>query len=137
MGLFDLQRAMLLLQWGREHRRAEREDLEATARRRYEKARAGLALDPDGLQLERAFVRLTEEIARYESMLESQRALVEARIGDQAIDHAGKIEEQRNLVLEDIDRTIRQVGDVLNEIALGEPVDRPRTTSARALPPIP
>lgn len=135
MALFDLERVMLLLQWGRDHRKSEREDLEQSARRRYEKARAGLALDPDGQKLEEAFVRLSDDIARYESMLESQRALVEARVGEQAIDHAAKVEEQRKLVLDGIDDTIKQVGDVLTEIARPEPTIDVLGPAARALPP--
>ena len=136
MALFDLQRAMLLLQWGRDHMKSERESLEETARRRYERARAGLALDPDGQKLERAFLRLSDGIAQYESMLESQRALVEARVGQEAIDHAAKVEEQRKKVLDGIDDTIRQVGDLLADVARPESgqvlVDR---ASTRALPP--
>lgn len=135
MALFDLERVMLLLQWGRDHRKSEREGLEQTARRRYEKARAGLALDPDGQKLEEAFVRLSDEIAQYESMLESQRALVEARVGEQAIDHAAKVEEQRKHVLDGIDDTIKQVGDVLAEIGRPEPTIDVLGPTARALPP--
>src|SRR5215813_2949715 len=64
MALFDLQRAMLLLQWGREHKKSERESLEETAWRRYERARAGLALDPDGQNLAKAFMGLSDGIGR-------------------------------------------------------------------------
>lgn len=136
MALFDLQRAMLLLQWGRDHNKSERESLEKTAWSRYERARAGLALDPDGQKLAKAFVGLSDGIARYESMLESQRALVEARVGQEAIDHAAKVEEQRKIVLDGIDDTIKRVGDLLSEIARPqsaiELLDR---TGTRALPP--
>ena len=136
MALFDLQRAMLLLQWGREHKKSERESLEETAWRRYERARAGLALDPDGQNLAKAFMGLSDGIAKYESMLESQRALVEARVGQEAIDHAAKVEEQRKLVLDGIDDTIKRVGDLLSEIARPQPaIDLIDRTSARALPP--
>jgi len=136
MALFDLQRAMLLLQWGREHKKSERESLEETAWRRYERARAGLALDPDGQKLAKAFMGLSDGIAKYESMLESQRALVEARVGQEAIDHAAKVEEQRKLVLDGIDDTIKRVGDLLSEIARPQPaIDLIDRTSARALPP--
>jgi len=138
MALFDLQRAMLLLQWGRDHMKSEREGLEEAARRRYERARAGLALDPDGQRLEKAFLNLSDGIARYESMLESQRALVEARVGQEAIDHAAKVEEQRKQVLDGIDDTIREVGDLLTQVARPDStlarVDGART---RALPPAP
>jgi hypothetical protein len=136
MALFDLQRAMLLLQWGRDHRKSERESLEETAWRRYERARAGLALDPDGQRLEKAFVRLSDGIAQYEAMLESQRALVEARVGQEAIDHAGKVEAQRKLVMDGIDKTIREVGDLLSEIARPDGgVSLPEREGTRALPP--
>jgi len=136
MALFDLQRAMLLLQWGREHKKSERESLEETAWRRYERARAGLALDPDGQKLAKAFMGLSDGIAKYESMLESQRALVEARVGQEAIDHAAKVEEQRKFVLDGIDDTIKRVGDLLSEIARPQPaIDLIDRTSARALPP--
>jgi hypothetical protein len=107
---------MLLLQWGRDHRRPEREDAEHSARERYERARAGLALDPDGRRLEQLFTRLSQEIAQYEAMLESQRVLVEARVGQQAIDHAARIEEQRKLVLDGIDGSILEVGNLLATI---------------------
>jgi hypothetical protein len=136
MALFDLQRAMLLLQWGRDHKKTERESLEETAWHRYERARAGLALDPDGQKLAKAFVGVSDGIAQYESMLESQRALVEARVGQEAIDHAAKVEEQRKIVLDGIDDTIKQVGDLLSEIARPQAaiglLDR---TGTRALPP--
>jgi len=136
MALFDLQRAMLLLQWGRDHKKSERESLEETAWRRYERARAGLALDPDGQKLAKAFMGMSDGIAKYESMLESQRALVEARVGQEAIDHAAKVEEQRKLVLDGIDDTIKRVGDLLSEIARPQPaIDLIDRTGARALPP--
>jgi len=136
MALFDLQRAMLLLQWGRDHKKSERESLEETAWRRYERARAGLALDPDGQTLAKAFMGMSDGIAKYESMLESQRALVEARVGQEAIDHAAKVEEQRKLVLDGIDDTIKRVGDLLSEIARPQPaIDLIDRTGARALPP--
>jgi len=136
MALFDLQRVMLLLQWGRDHAKSERESLEETAWRRYERARAGLAMDPDGQKLAQAFMGLSDGIARYESMLESQRALVEARVGQEAIDHAAKIEEQRKLVLDGIDDTIKRVGDLLSEIGRPQPaIDLIDRTGTRALPP--
>jgi len=136
MALFDLQRAMLLLQWGRDHQKSQRESLEETAWRRYERARAGLALDPDGQKLAQAFVGLSDGIAQYESMLESQRALVEARVGQEAIDHAAKVEGQRKLVLDGIDDTIKRVGDLLSEVARPQStIDLMDRSSTRALPP--
>jgi hypothetical protein len=129
--LFDLQRVMLYLQWGRDHRRPEREGLEQSARERYERARAGLALDPDGRRLEALFTKLSSEIAQYETMLESQRALVEARTGQQAIEHAAKLEEQRKLVLDEVDEAVREVGTVLADIE--RPVETGLATVERTL----
>src|SRR6266545_2272748 len=106
--LFDLERLALLMQWGESADKAEMQRLEMSARTRFESARAGLTLDADGGRLTATFESLTGAIAKYQSMLQSHRVLVEARAVQQAVDHAAEMEVQRGKVVEGVTAALRE-----------------------------
>lgn len=116
--LFDLERLALVMQWGESADRAEMQRLETSARARFESARAGLTLDPDGGRLAETFTSLTAEIAKYQSMLQSHRVLVEARAVQQAVDHAEELEAQRGRVVEGITRALHDAQALLASVAV-------------------
>ena len=122
--LFDLERLALLMQWGRSADRAEMERLELSARTRFESARAGLTLDPDGARLTTMFESLTRDIAQYQSMMQSHRVLVEARAVEQVVEHADQMEAQRKKVVEGIMAAAHETQDVLKAVAA--PIEAPR-----------
>jgi hypothetical protein len=121
--LFDLERLALLMQWGESADKEEMRRLELSARTRFESARAGLTLDPDGARLTAMFESLTIEIARYQSMVQSHRVFVEARAVQQAIDHAAEMEVQRGRVVEGVTAALDDARLLLASIAV--PVESP------------
>lgn len=129
--LFDLERLALLMQWGRTADRTEMERLELSARTRFESARAGLTLDPDGGRLTALFESLTRDIAQYQSMMHSHRVLVEARAVEQVVEHADQMEAQRKKVVEGITAAIHEAQDVLKAVAAPIEAPRPPEPSSR------
>jgi hypothetical protein len=121
--LFDLERLALLMQWGHSADRAEMERLELSARTRFESARAGLTLDPEGNRLTTMFESLTRDIAQYQSMVQSHRVLVEARAVEQVVEHADQMEAQRGKVVEGIMAALHEIQDVLKSVAA--PIEAP------------
>jgi len=121
--LFDLERLSLLLQWAQPSDKAEMERLETSARVRFQTARAGLTLDPEGARLTATFESLTREIAQYQSMLQSHRVLVEARAVQQVVDHLDQMEEQRNKVVAGITSALGEIQGLLESVAV--PVQAP------------
>src|SRR6266700_4622862 len=129
--LFDLDRLALLMQWGDSADKAEMKRLELSARTRFESARAGLTLDPDGARLTAMFESLTVEIAKYQSMLQSHRVLVEARAVEQVIDHAAQMEVQNKKVAEGVTAAV-------GEAAENRAPETPSVeTAAFGVPPVP
>ncbi len=126
--LFDLERLALLMQWGESADEGEMRRLELSARARFEAARAGLTLDPDGVRLTATFESLTGEIAKYQSMLQSHRVLVEARAVQQAVDHADEMEAQRARVVDGITAALRETQVLLESVAV--PVQAPPPAAA-------
>ncbi len=116
--LFDLDRLALLMQWGDSADKAEMKRLELSARTRFESARAGLTLDPDGARLTAMFESLTVEIAKYQSMLQSHRVLVEARAVEQVIDHAAQMEVQHKKVAEGVTAALGETRVLLGSVAV-------------------
>lgn len=125
MALFDLERLARLLQWGQSADRAEMDRLEMSAHARFESARAGLTLDPDGARLTATFESLTGDIEQYKSMLQSHHVLVEARAVDQVVAHADQMEAQRAKVVEGIMAAVRETQGLLEAVAV--PVEVPLT----------
>ena len=123
--LFDLERLALLMQWGRSADNAELERLETSAHARFESARAGLMLDPDGAKLTATFEALTREIAQYQSMIQSHRVLVEARAVEQVVEHADQLEVQRAKVVEGIKAAVGEAQAMLKAVAV--PVEAPKS----------
>jgi hypothetical protein len=122
--LFDLERLALLMQWGRAADSAEMDRLEMSAHSHFESARAGLTLDPEGAALSATFESLTQEIAQYQSMIQSHRVLVEARAVEQVVDHADQLEVQRAKVVEGIKAAVSETQRVLKSAAV--PIEAPR-----------
>ncbi len=118
MALFDLERLARLLQWGQSADRAEIDRLEMSAHARFESARAGLTLDPDGSRLTATFESLTGDIEQYKSMLQSHHVLVEARAVDQVVAHADQMEAQRAKVVEGIMAAVRETQSLLESVAV-------------------
>src|SRR6266700_2710989 len=107
------------------------EDARELARARFESARAGLTLDPDGARLTAMFESLTVEIAKYQSMLQSHRVLVEARAVEQVIDHAAQMEVQNKKVAEGVTAAV-------GEAAENRAPETPSVeTAAFGVPPVP
>jgi len=123
MALFDLERLARLLQWGQSADRAELDRLEVSAHARFESARAGLTLDPDGGRLTATFESLTGDIEQYKSMLQSHHVLVEARAVDQVVAHADQMEAQRAKVVEGIMAAVRETQSLLESVAV--PIEAP------------
>ncbi len=123
--LFDLERLAVLLQWAQPADKAEMERLETSARVRFQSARAGLTLDPEGARLTATFETLTQEIGRYQSMLQSHRVLVEARAVEQVVDHLDQMEAQRNKVVAGITTALNEIQGLLQSVAV--PVEAPST----------
>ena len=121
--LFDLERLALLLQWAQPSDKAELERLETSARIRFQSARAGLILDADGARLTTTFESLTREIAEYQSMLQSHRVLVEARVVQHVVEHADQLEAQRRKVIDDITAAIQETQALLASVSV--PVEAP------------
>jgi hypothetical protein len=117
-GLFDLERLALLMQWGESADKGEMKRLELSARTRFESARAGLTLDPDGSRLTAMFESLTVEIAKYQSMLQSHRVFVEARAVQQVIDHATEMEVQHGRVVEGVTAALGETRALLESVAV-------------------
>ena len=140
--LFDLERLALLMQWGQSSDAAEIERLETSARVRFQSARAGLTLDPDGVRLTATFESLTREIAKYQSMLQSHRVLVEARAVQEVVDHAERMEAQRGEVVVAITAALNEIQSLLESIAVpvqAPPAPAPRSrmlSSEPAMPPV-
>ncbi len=140
MALFDLERLARLLQWGQSADRAEMDRLEMSAHARFESARAGLTLDPDGARLTATFESLTGDIEQYKSMLQSHHVLVEARAVDQVVAHADQMEAQRAKVVEGIMAAVRETQSLLESVAVpieapeSPPVDNGMSTNAPAQP---
>lgn len=133
--LFDLERLALLIQWGESADRDEMKRVELAARARFESARAGLMLDPDGARLTSAFAALTREIEQYQSMLQSHRVLVEARVVDQVVEHADQMEAKRRKVIDGITAAIQQMQALLASVAV--PVEAESTQPKAARMPAP
>jgi len=121
--LFDLERLALLMQWGESADKDEMKRVELAARARFESARAGLTLDPDGGRLTAAFASLTREIDEYQSMLQSHRVLVEARVVQHVVEHADQLEAQRRKVIDDITAAIQETQALLASVSV--PVEAP------------
>jgi hypothetical protein len=121
--LFDLERLALLMQWGESADKEEMKRVELVARARFESARAGLTLDPDGGRLTTAFASLTREIEQYQSMLQSHRVLIEARVVQQVIEHADQMEAQRRKVVDGITAALQETQALLESVAV--PVEAP------------
>ncbi len=140
--LFDLERLALLMQWAQSSDSAEMERLETSARIRFQSARAGLTLDPDGARLTAMFESLTREISQYQSMLQSHRVLVQARAVQQVVDHLDQMEAQRGKVVGAITAALNEIQDLLESIAV--PVQAPAAPAMQsrmvggepAVPPI-
>jgi hypothetical protein len=126
--LFDLERLALLMQWGESADKDEMKRLELSARTRFESARAGLTLDPDGARLTAMFESLTVEIARYQSKVNSHRVFVEARAVQQAIDHAAEMEVQRARVVEGVTAALGEARLLLTSVAV--PVEPPSAAAS-------
>ena len=116
--MFDLERLALLMQWGESADRDEMKRVELAARARFESARAGLMLDPDGGQLTTAFAVLAREIEQYQSMLQSHRVLVEAKVVEQVVQHADQMEAQRQKVVDGIAAAIQETQALLASVAV-------------------
>ncbi len=125
LALFDLERLARLLQWGQSADRAEIDRLEMSAHARFESARAGLTLDPDGARLTATFESLTGDIEQYKSMLQSHHVLVEARAVDQVVAHADQMEAQRAKVVEGIMAAVRETQSLLESVAV--PIEAPES----------
>jgi len=140
--LFDLERLALLMQWGQSSDAAEIDRLETSARVRFQSARAGLTLDPEGARLTATFESLTCEIAKYQSMLHSHRVLVEARAVQEVVDHADRMEAQRGKIVAAITAALNEIQSLLESIAvpvqaLPAPAPRSRVVSTKpAMPPV-
>ncbi len=121
--LFDLERLALLMQWGESADKDEMKRVELSARARFESARAGLTLDPDGGRLTTTFASLTRQIEQYQSMLQGHRVLVEARAVQQVVEHADQMEAQRRKVVDGITAALRETQALLESVAV--PVQAP------------
>jgi hypothetical protein len=138
--LFDLERLALLMQWGQSADRAEMDRVELSARARFESARAGLTLDPDGVRLTALFESLTRDIAQYQSMSHSHRVLVDARAVEQVVEHTEQMETQRAKVIEGITVAIREIQNLLESVlvpiqAPAAPAPQDRLASSEAAGP--
>jgi Flp pilus assembly pilin Flp len=138
--LFDLERLALLMQWGQSADRAEMDRVELSARARFESARAGLTLDPDGVRLTALFESLTRDIAQYQSMSHSHRVLVDARAVEQVVEHTEQMEMQRAKVIEGITVAIRETQSLLESVlvpiqAPAAPAPQDRLASSEAAGP--
>jgi hypothetical protein len=116
--LFDLERLALLMQWGESANKDEMKRVELSARARFESARAGLTLDPDGGRLMMTFASLTMEIEQYQLMLQSHRVLVEARAVQQVVEHADRVEAQHRKVFDGITAALRETQVLLESVAV-------------------
>ena len=130
--LFDLERLALLMQWGQSSDAAEIERLDTSARVRFQSARAGLTLDPEGARLTATFESLTREIAQYQSMLQSHRVLVEARAVQEVVDHADRMEAHRGEVVAAITAALNEIQSLLESIAV--PIHAPPALAPPAPP---
>jgi hypothetical protein len=126
--LFDLERLALLMQWGESANKDEMRRVELAARARFESARAGLTLDPDGGRLMATFASLTREIEQYQSMLQSHRVLVEAKVVQQVVEHADQMEAQHRRVVDGITAAIQETQALLESVAV--PVEAPAMETA-------
>src|SRR5262245_25424106 len=127
--LFELERLALLMQWGESADKDEMKRVELAARARFESARAGLTLDPDGGRLTAAFASVTGEIEQYQAMLQSHRVLVEARVVQQVVEHAEQMEAQRRKVVDGITAALQETQALLESVAV--PVQAPATETGR------
>ena len=113
-----LRRYTWLAQWDQQSDQNEKDRVIRDARERLGLLDARLVLDSDGREISRMVTALTRDVEHFDSMIRTQRQLIQQGVPPEAvISHGEKTEEQWNSIHTAVDTISTKAQALLSEVA--------------------